>query len=1219
MNTSQIKAYAPQARNDFIQAVTERANQYGIFDDQTIEPLEVKGDIAMIGGRPFTQKEGDLRQKLVARVKRQGFHPVMEACAYTWFNRFVALRYMELHDYLEHGMRVFSNPGGADLPEILENASEIEFEGLPQEKIIALRLAGDKDNELYRLLIIAQCNALHKAMPFLFDRIDSETELLLPDNLLHTHSPMRKLVNAIDEESWKDVEIIGWIYQFYISEKKDQVIGKVVKSEDIPAATQLFTPNWIVKYMVQNTLGRMWLATYPDSELRDKMAYYIAPAEQEPEVQAELDRITPRELNPEAITFLDPACGSGHILVEAYAVFKAIYLERGYRTRDIPRLILANNLFGLDICDRAAQLAGFALLMKAREDDRRILARDDLKLNVIAIQESDESDLKNVEIFFKDDEDVRDGLKQVIKLFEDAKTFGSLITVPDNLIGKKNEQLEAAIQKSIDEVFRIGNVESLLVLLQQGEILETKYDCVVTNPPYMGGKGMNKSLKHYAKTQYPVSKADIFAMLTERSIFMAKNSGYIGLVMPYVWMFLSTYEKFRDKVISNATLNSLIQLEYNAFEPACVPVATFTLFRHPISNYKGDFIKLSDFKGHQNQAPKTLEAIQYPDCDWRHTASMADFNKIPGSPIAYWIHDKLRSLFENSKALCEIAPPKHGMTTGNNEKFLRFWHEVSKNDIFFGCKTRENCLKSKKKWYPYNKGGGFRKWFGFNDYLINWKENGKDIKNGYKNGTNSGARILNEKDFFKECVTWGDVTSGPSSFRYSPPGALFDGRGSSLFSPLKLNLILGILNSTITKELLKAINPTLTITISDLSKLPIINLESNTDVVSSLIKISHYDWDFYENSWDFAYLPLLKSDHYQPQLSDTYEDACTHWEKITREMQRLEEQNNRIFIEAYGLQDELTPDVPLSEITLTCNPHYRYGGNKTEEELEALLQTDTIKELISYAIGCMMGRYRLDRPGLIYAHAGNKDFDKIYFGQGADNTEKATPKNALRPLRLCGESQLNGESQPCGAFQPDDDGIIPIMDQEWFADDAANRFIDFLKVAWSPETLEENLQFVADSLKPKRNEAPADTIRRYLSTQFFKDHLKTYKKRPIYWLFASGKQRAFQCLVYLHRYNESTLARMRSAYVTPLQGHFSARIEFLQTEKEAAKTASAQRKIQKEIERLRNKHAELRQFDDELRHYADRKIALDLDDGVKVNYGKFGNLLAQKQAVTGKK
>ncbi|MCP4747909.1 MAG: BREX-1 system adenine-specific DNA-methyltransferase PglX [Desulfobacteraceae bacterium] len=1189
MNTSKIKAYAPQARKQFIQAVTEQANAFGIYNENKIEPVKMSGDVALIGGRTFSKKEGRLREKLVNRVKREGFEKVMEAFAYTWFNRFAALRYMELHDYLGHGFRVLSNRNGSGIPEILENAADdkVEFEGLKKEKVIELRLAGNRDNELYRLLIVAQCNALHHAMPFLFDRIDSETRLLLPDNLLHSNSPIRELVNAIDEESWRDVEIIGWIYQFYISEKKNQVIGKVVKSEDIPAATQLFTPNWIVKYMVHNTLGRMWLATYPDSGLRDKMEYYIEPAGQEPEVQAELDRITPKELNPEEITFLDPACGSGHILIEAYAIFKEIYLERGYRTRDIPRLILEKNTFGLDICDRAAQLACFAILMKAREDDRRILGRDDLKMNIMAIQESDESGIEDIEIFFQDDEQNGESLKETAQLFENAETFGSLITIPEKLAGRI-EIFREAIQTNMDSVFRDENAERLLELLRQAEILGRKYDCVVTNPPYMGSKGLNPELKAYAKIEYPDSKSDLFSIFIERLMNMVTNDRFIGIMAPFTWMFLSSYLKFRDKIITQRTLTSLIRPEYHAFfDSAYVPICTFTIQSSPLSKFKGTFIDLTKFYGADRQAPKTLEAIQNPSCDWRYTASAADFKKIPGSPIAYWLSKNMRNIFDGFPSLSEFAPTKQGLATGNNDKFLRFWYESSIHKIGFNCRDRNFAAESDLKWFPCNKGGEFRKWFGNNHYMVNWHRDGHEIKNFFNENGKLRSRPQNQNYYFQMGLTWSSISSSKLSMRFSPQGTMFETKGAMCF-PKNNDILYGVLgfcNSKLANHFLLAISPTLDFHEGPVGNLPFLYEETIQEKVKKAITIVKSDWDFYEFSWNFITSPLLYSDHNNQTLQTTYSTLRTRWHSTTIEMQHLEEENNRIFIEAYGLQDELTPDVPFSEITLTCNPHYRYGNKKSEEELEALLQTDTIKELISYSIGCMMGRYSLDQPGLIFANGGNNGFDPSKYK----------------------------------TFAADDDGIIPILDQEWFDDDTANRFIEFLKTAWPPETLEENLKFVADSLKPKTNESSVETIRRYLSTGFFKDHLKTYKKRPIYWLFSSGKKKAFECLVYLHRYNESTLSRMRSSYVTPLQGHFTARIEFLQSDRDSAKSTSEKRKIEKKIELLKKKFEELRKFDDELRHYADMKIALDLDDGVKVNYGRFGNLLAETKAVTGKK
>jgi hypothetical protein len=613
MNTNKIKSYAIQACRDFLKSVTERANFYGIYGDDHIEEMTFKGDVAIIADRPIPKKEGELRQRLVERIKRNGFEMTLQADAYSWFNRFAALRYMELHGYLDHGFRVLSHPSGTSMPEILEHAADVNLQGLNKNKVIELRLAGNKDNELYRLLIIAQCNALHSAMPFLFDQIDSETELLLPENLLHSDSLIRKLVSDIPEDDWREVEIIGWLYQFYISEKKDEVIGKVVKSEDIPAATQLFTPNWIVKYMVQNTLGRMWLATYPNSPLRLKMEYYIEPAEQEPEVQKQIDAITPKELHPETITFFDPAQGSGHILVEAYDIFKAIYLERGYRTRDIPRLILEKNLYGLDICDRAAQLAGFALMMKARADDRKILGYTDLKLNVYAIQNSLPSDLRNIEMFFKGDEfqGVRSDLPALAELFENAKTFGSLITVPEPLAGRM-QALAQTVEEKIGKWVAGSDAQNLRALVNQASLLARKYDCVVTNPPYMGGKGMNPAVKTFAKDKFPDSKSDLFAMFIERNLGLAIEQGRIAMITMQSWMFLSSFEKLREKLLDHSTILSMAHLGARGFDSIGGEVVSTTAFvlanTHHVQ-YKGGYFRLVNGSSEAGKKAMLCDAI----------------------------------------------------------------------------------------------------------------------------------------------------------------------------------------------------------------------------------------------------------------------------------------------------------------------------------------------------------------------------------------------------------------------------------------------------------------------------------------------------------------------------------------------------------------------------------------------------------------------------------
>jgi type II restriction/modification system DNA methylase subunit YeeA len=1210
MNRAKLKNYAPQARRDFIRAVTDRAAYYGLTAKK-VEPVTEKGDVAIIEGRAFPRSVAAKRKALEERIKRQGFEQVMEAMAYTWFNRLVAIRFMELHGYLDHGYRVLSHTEGKTTPEILEYAEHADLPGLDRNKVIELKLDGNKEAELYRMLLIAQCNALHRAMPFLFERIDDETELLLPDTLLHSGSLIRKLVGEIEEEDWQQVEIIGWLYQFYISEKKDQVIGKVVKSEDIPAATQLFTPNWIVKYMVQNSAGRMWLQTYPNSSLRSKMEYYIEPAEQTEEVKAQLAAITPESIDPETITILDPACGSGHILVEAYDLLKEIYLERGYRLRDIPRLILSKNLFGLDIDDRAAQLAGFALLMKARADDRRIFEGDGPPLNVFAIQESAGlngaeladallhmksstravpivggdslfDDLSNqpalvvreAEIAAKANETAsREDVIELVELFKQGKTFGSLISVPKSL-----EQKLPAIAQLVSENLHSGNLYAretasrLLPFMQQAEVLACKYDCVIANPPYLSNRGMNSTIKDFAKSYFPTTKSDLFAMFIERNLEMTKNDGFLGFMTPFVWMFLSSYEKVRHLLTSEKTICSLVRPEYHAFfESAFVPICSFVVF-NGISNSKGSFFDLSRFYGSDLQPIKLLEAINNPNCGWHYQASSKDFKKIPTCPIAYWVTDKVREVFEKGALLQDVGECRQGLATSDNDRFLRRWFEISISKMGKALATREEATLSRMKWFPYSKGGDFRKWFGNNEYVINWENDGQEVINYAASLYGSPTRtIKNISYYFKPAITWSLTSTLSFGGRFRPRGFIFDVNGMSLFAPsTRIESLLGLLNSKLSNQLLSIINPTMSFQSGDIARIPILPVTMYSKEIDNnvaiCIKIACKDWDSFEASWDFQIPPLLREDLNAATIEESFNNWQAHCAANIKQMQELETDNNRLFIQAYGLQDELTPEVPEDQITLA----------RADREAD-------IKRLISYSIGCMMGRYSLDEPGLIYAHSGNKGF----------NPERYK------------------------SFPADPDGIVPIMETGWFADDAANRFVEFIGAAWPKEHLVENLKFIAVSLGPNKNEQPIDTIRRYLAAGFFKDHLKTYKKRPIYWLFSSGKQRAFQCLVYLHRYNEGTLARMRTEYVIPLQGKMAARIEHLPREIEQATSSSHRREMEKERGTLIKQQAELLAFDEKLRHYADMRIGLNLDDGVKVNYGKFGDLLAEVNAVTG--
>jgi type II restriction/modification system DNA methylase subunit YeeA len=1190
VNTSQLSAYAPAARTAFMAAVSAQAATLGITA-KAIADAKVEGDVLLIEGQAFPKEYASSRSALVDRVRAEGFEATMEAIAYTWFNRFAAIRYMELHGYLDHGYRVLSDPDGGGQPEILDHAAEVDLPGLDKAQVVELKLDGTQDEALYRLLLKAQCNALHQAMPFLFEEIGGADELLHPANLLHTDSLIRQLVESIDEDLWQDIEIIGWLYQFYISERKDEVIGKVVKSEDIPAATQLFTPNWIVKYMVQNSLGAQWLATYPQSPLKGQMEYYIEPAEQTDEVNAQLASITPSQLNPEELTLIDPASGSGHILVEAYELFKAIYLERGYRQRDVPQLILTLNLFGLDIDERAAQLTGFALMMKGRADDRRLFERG-VKLNVMALVDSagfdSEALAKGVEL---SDYGLKPGdLTELKQLFEHATTFGSLIQVPEGLAAKL-PALKQLSEVTSQDLFVSEALKRLGPLVQQAELLAAQYDAVVANPPYMGTRYMNSVIKKFTKDNFPHAKADLFACFIVRGLCFAREAGQSAMVTMQGWMFLSSFEKLRQRLLQENTITTMAHLGARAFgsiSGEVVQTTVCTISNRSPKAFKPVFSRLLD----GGEAEKRLELLAGKNRFGR--TAQNDFSKLPGSPIAYWASEQTLQCFENGQRLGDVAEARVGLQTNDVGRFLRKWHEVSSAKMVFGCEDREQAGQTTGKWFPHHKGGEYRRWYGNNDWLVNWEADGREIYALAREINGSPSRTVRSPDFyFRPCLTWTDLSSGNFAVRVSGPGHIFDISAPCIFPREELSpIVAGFLCSSVALDMLRLLNSTFHFLVSDIASLPYLPKElahkqsGIRDIVSSLTTTAIADWDAYERSWDFQSLPLLTA---SSEPTANLESSYTAWTRENRdtiaEMKRLEEENNRLFIDAYGLQDELTPDVPLEQITLTVNPAYRYGGKLTEEEQWTRFRQDTMEELVSFGLGCMMGRYSLDEPGLIYAHSGNEGFDPSQYT----------------------------------TFPADDDGIVPLTDTEWFEDDACNRAIEFLSKTWNPSDLEANLTFLADNLSPKKNESNRDTIRSYINDKFFKDHLQTYKKRPIYWLFSSGKQKAFQCLVYLHRYNEGTLSRMRSEYVIPLQGKMAARLEKLQGDIQAATSTAQSKRLEKERAKLDKQQHELLAFDEKLRHYADMRITLDLDDGVKVNYGEFGDLLAEVKAVHGQK
>lgn len=1192
INSNALKTYAPKARKDFIAAMITRAAKFGITKKGIAEQRE-QGDVVIVGADALSKKVGEQRKKLVSRIKKQGFEQAMEAVAYTWFNRLVAIRYMELHGLLDHGYRVLSHPSGKELPEILEHAEHLDFPGLDKSKVIDLKLDGTKDAELYRMLLIAQCNALHRAMPFLFERIDDETELLLPDNLLHSDSLIRKLVAAIDEADWQDIEVIGWLYQFYISEKKDEVFAGLKKNqkitaEKIPAATQLFTPHWIVRYLVENSLGRLWLLNRPDSRLAEQMDYYIAPEGPETDFL--------KIGKPEEIKVCDPACGSGHMLTYAFDLLYAIYEEEGYDPKEIPALILKHNLTGTEIDDRAGALAAFALSMKAADKlGRRRFQRMEVKPDIVVLQDVAFTPEEMTDVQAVVGRDLfTDELRETLSQFEQAKNFGSLIlpTLRDPA-----ETLRVVEARDFNSDLLLKEVQDrVLAVLRMAEALSPSYQVVLANPPYLSDKYYSEVLKKFAHSNFKEARYNLYSVFMKRNSLLAVSHGFVGMITLHSWMSGSKYQNLREKLIANSPCVTMAHLGAGGFDSIggqVVSATAFVLEKARSNTKSGAFIDLTRVDGEARMAELVNAAAKKFDQEYSFRASSSVFDDVPGAPIVYWMTDSELQAFQELRKLEEFADFRQGMATTDNKRFLRQWHEMPFEMIAFGASSSYDEFVEDRSWFPYNKGGGDRRWYGHNDFVVNYENHGQVlidlVTDKYPRISDPEFVIKNRSYYFLPSVTYSALSGGAFAARLSDKGFIFDTKGSCAFPKEDATRegIAALLNSCVASQFIKLLAPTLDFSLFALSAVPYPDqLPATAEATAAdAFNIAKSDWDSYESSWDFTALPLLSPDTKTVTLEASYGAVRTHWRGITNEMQRLEEENNRIFINAYGLQDELIPEVPIEEITLTCNPAYRYGVKGTDEEREERLRSDTMKELISYAIGCMMGRYSLAEPGLIYANAGNEGFDASRYGD----------------------------------FPADDDGIVPVTEVEWFDDDAALRFEEFLKVAWSPDTLRDNLRFVAESLAANGGNDPQKTIRNYISKSFFKDHMQTYKKRPIYWLFSSGKLRAFECLVYLHRYNESTLSRMRMEYVTPLTSRMAARIDQLEDDITSASSSAARNKAQKEKDLMVKQLDELRAFDEELRHYADQRITLDLDDGVKVNYGKFGDLLAERKAVTGEK
>ena len=1176
VNTAALKTFAPAMRRQLLEAVGRKLDL--LLISQTPDTLST-----------YANQIAELRDQ---EANNRG--QLLERVAYTWFNRLCALRYLDARGWHPFGCKVLMPATAAEsqpellklmrsggLPAALQNqANTSRLNGLLDGQIAPAIAGADPQGEVYRELILAVCRSYHQLLPNLFEGLDDASELLLPDDLLSDGSIAGGFRHQISDSDCDDVEILGWLYQFYISEKKDQVIGKVVKSEDIPAATQLFTPNWIVKYMVQNSLGAQWLATYPASALKGQMEYYIEPAEQTDEVKAQLAAITPEALNPEEITLIDPACGSGHILVEAYELFKAIYLERGYPQREIPQLILEKNLYGLDIDERAAQLTSFALMMKGRGDDRRLFERG-IQLNVMALVNSDRLDAEGLAnaINLADHGLKLADLVELKKLFEHATTFGSLIQVPDDL-AEKLPALRRLSELKWQDMLVAEELKCLEPLMRQAALLAARYDDVLANPPYMGRKGMNFLIKRFASDHFANAKSDMFACFIKRGYTLAKKQGYNTMVTMQGWLFLSTYQGFRAQLLQEKAISTAVQIGFNSFPSMNSKVAlavAFSLRNHSIPDYIGKFIDLNSAP-HSADKRKVFLEKNLDNC---FQIRQREFAKIPGSPIAYWVPTSVRKIFVKSVDFSSCIDIRQGMSTGNTPKWVREWTEVAFTRIDKTCSSFSELSKSTGIWFPYNKGGEFRKWFGNNLNIIDYQNDGFGMKSDYNSGKNPGFRLVSNEFFCRPGLTWTDISTALGA-RYQSAGFIFENTGSMGFSGTISEMEgLVLLCSCVSTYFMKILNPSLHYSVGDLRRIPMVaevfkdgNLASNGNL---LVDISLQDWNAYERSWDFQSLPLLSA---TTDPSPTLESSYTGWiannKQTIAEMKRLEEENNRLFIDAYGLQDELSPEVPIEQITLTVNPAYRYGGNLSEDELWIRFRQDTIKELLSYATGCMMGRYSLDHPGLILANAG-------------DTLEQYVAKV--------------GKSTDDLSFQPDRDGIIPVLDGEWFEDDIVARSREFLRVTFPASSLNTDLAFIETAL--------GKDLRKYFCTDFYKDHLQTYKKRPIYWLVQSPKK-GFSCLIYLHRYTKDTLNLVLNNYFRPYLQKLEARQAQLGLDQLNDALPSRDRSAaRKEAEKITKVLKECQAWEqDALLPLAQQRIELDLDDGVKVNYLKLQDVLA---------
>lgn len=1151
MDTGALKTFAKDARRTLRDQVTAR--------------LALVRDEA----HPARREDPSAFAQLEAAIAKSSAEQVIEKVAYTWFNRFCALRFMDANGY--GSVRAVSPADAQTRPELLAEAMSgvISAEIAPD---IATRVGAlldgrtpsrDPQGEAYRLLLVATCNHWHGTMPFMFETIADYTELLMPEDLLSPDGILARMRGVMTEEACSDVEIIGWLYQFYISEKKDEVFAGLKKNrkitpENIPAATQLFTPHWIVRYLVENSLGRLWLLNRPHSNLRARMDYYIPPETPESDF-LRIDR-------PEDIRICDPACGSGHMLTYAFDLLHAIYEEEGHDAAEIPGLILTHNLYGIEIDERAGALAAFALVMKATARRRRFLRRL-VQPNICVLEN----------VAFRPDELEQyasaigphlftPAVCETLGQFTEAKNFGSLIrpAFTDWAVADAISALDFASNLYLRDIHT-----RVTTVLRMAIALSPRYHVVVANPPYMGGKGMNPGLVDWLKAEYPEAKTDLMTCFMSRMDSLLSAAGIWGMINIPTWMFISSFGELRSNLLTEQTLLSLIHLGRGLFGADFGTVA-FVVHNHPPSDTSTAIYRRL-FEKHVDVRPaEEIRRLFLDQSYGRYYTNQSVLTGIPGKPIAYWLSPAMQDIFIGATPLSSIVDARQGISTSDNPRFLRLWWEVELNGRGEIKNTGLDFRVNNTRWALYNKAGEFRKWAGNQSHVIWWRNDGQDIKN-----LKPKSVIRSPEFYFKESVSWSDYTASANSFRHYDPGFVFDTGAHSAFSEEKahLNELICFGNSKIFNAIKDVINPTMHFHAGNLLETPRlpINAEHISKMAPAAINLTRDDWAAYETSWDFTTLPLLASEHRQATVAETYVQLRAHWASMTHEMRDLEEENNRVFILAYKLADELTPEVPLAEITLTCNPAYRYGGDKSVDALEALLLADTMRELVSYAVGCMFGRYSLDAPGLVIASQG----------EGLDVYAARVPE---------------------ASFAPDIDNVIPVLDGEWFADDITQRFRRFLRTTFGDAHFADNLAFVEGAL--------GKDIRKYFTRDFYNDHVKRYRKRPIYWLFSSPNG-TFNALIYLQRYRADTVSVVLNDYLREFRAKLAAhRVTQTSLSINPDETPARKAKALKEIDLVSRQITEIDDWERGILFpLASQRLEIDLDDGVKVNYPKFGAAL----------